>query len=89
MQLNFKKPQRPLGLVSGEKAKKFLWKGAVGYMAYLVNQPKDKVQVERVPIIKEYPDVFPKELGTLPPEREIEFVVDLLPKAAPISKIPY
>ena len=37
LKLNFKKPQRPLELVSGEKSRKLLWKGAVGYLSYIVN----------------------------------------------------
>jgi hypothetical protein len=48
-----------------------------------VENPKD------VPIVKEYPDVFPKELSGMPPNREIEFVVDLAPGTAPITKRPY
>jgi hypothetical protein len=36
-----------------------------------------------------FPDVFPKELPRMPPEREVEFVIDLLPGTAPISKRPY
>ena len=78
-----------MGLVSGEKARKLLWKGAVGYLAYIVNQPKDKAQLEQVPIVREFLDVCPEELVTLPPEREVEFVVELLPEAAPISKTSY
>ena len=39
--------------------------------------------------MKEFPDVFPKKLNTLPPKREVEFTIDLLSKAAPLSKTPY
>ena len=45
--------------------------------------------MEQIPIVREFPDVFSEELITLPPEREVEFVVKLLPEAAPISKTPY
>nr|XP_027124250.1 uncharacterized protein LOC113740939 [Coffea arabica] len=41
-----------------------------------------------MPVISEYPDVFPEELESLPPEREIEFKVDLAPGTTPISKTP-
>ncbi|XP_071933088.1 uncharacterized protein [Coffea arabica] len=44
---------------------------------------------EDVPVVSEYPDVFPDELVNLPPEREIEFEVNLCPGASPISKTPY
>ncbi|XP_071917076.1 uncharacterized protein [Coffea arabica] len=42
-----------------------------------------------MPIISEYLDVFSEELGSLPPEREIEFKVDLVPGTTPISKTSY
>jgi hypothetical protein len=39
--------------------------------------------------VSEYPDVFPEELPGMPPDREIEFVIELVPGAAPIFKRPY
>ena len=78
-----------MGIVSRDQAGKLLKKGAVGYIAYIVNQPKDKAQVEKVPVIKEFLDVFFEELDTLSPDREIEFVINLLSGAAPILKTPY
>jgi hypothetical protein len=38
---------------------------------------------------RESPDVFPEELPRTPPDREVDFVIDLLPGTAPISKRPY
>ena len=58
-------------------------------MAFIVNQLKDKAQIERVSIVREFSDVFLEELVALPPEREVEFVIDLMPEATPISKTPY
>ncbi|WVZ49811.1 hypothetical protein U9M48_001137 [Paspalum notatum var. saurae] len=45
--------------------------------------------VEEVPVVREYPDVFPEELPGLPPVRAIEFAIDLIPGTAPIAKAPY
>jgi hypothetical protein len=45
--------------------------------------------VERIPVVCEYPDVFPDELPRMPPDRDIEFAVELQPRTAPISKRPY
>jgi hypothetical protein len=45
--------------------------------------------VEEVPVVCEYPDVFPKELPGMPPDRDVEFVFDLLPGTRPIAKRPY
>jgi hypothetical protein len=40
-------------------------------------------------VVRDFPDVFPEELPEMPPDREVEFVIDLLPGIAPISKRPY
>ena len=45
--------------------------------------------VEEVPVVREYPDVFPKELPDMPPDWDVEFVIDLLPGTGPIAKRPY
>ena len=45
--------------------------------------------VEEVPVVCEYPDVFPKELLGMPPDQDAEFVIDLLPGMGPIAKRPY
>ncbi|RVW67492.1 Transposon Ty3-I Gag-Pol polyprotein [Vitis vinifera] len=42
-----------------------------------------------IPIVREYPDVFPEDLPGLPPEREVEFTIDLVPGTGPMSKAPY
>jgi hypothetical protein len=40
-------------------------------------------------VIRDFPDVFLEELPGMPPDREVEFVIDLLPGTTPISKRPY
>jgi hypothetical protein len=40
-------------------------------------------------VVRDFPYVFPEELPEMPPDREVEFVIDLLPRTAPISKRPY
>ena len=45
--------------------------------------------LEEVPVVCEYPDVFPEELPGMPPDRDIEFIIDLLPGTGPIAKRPY
>ncbi|XP_071906001.1 uncharacterized protein [Coffea arabica] len=76
-------------MVSGIQARKMLYKGARSFLAFLINAPSDQVRLEDVPVVQEFPDVFPEELKTLPPEREVEFKIDLVPGTAPISKTPY
>ena len=40
-------------------------------------------------VVSEYPDVFPKELPGLPPVRDVEYRIDLIPSATPVAKAPY
>jgi hypothetical protein len=40
-------------------------------------------------VVRNFPNVFPEELPWMPPDREVEFVIDLLLGTAPISKRPY
>ena len=47
------------------------------------------MKLENIPIVSEFPEVFPEDLPGLPPDKEIEFSVDLLPGSGPISKAPY
>ena len=44
---------------------------------------------DNIRVVRDFPDVFPEELPGMPPEREVEFVIDLLPRTTPISKRPY
>jgi hypothetical protein len=46
-------------------------------------------QGSEVPVVNEFPDVFPEELPGMPPDRDIEFVIELKPGAVPIYKTPY
>ncbi|KAL5583072.1 hypothetical protein UlMin_015514 [Ulmus minor] len=76
--------------LSSLKAGKLLKQGCMGYLVNMLDTTmKLTTQPEDVPIVKEFLDVFPKDLPGIPPDREIEFKIDLLPGTAPISKAPY
>jgi hypothetical protein len=45
--------------------------------------------LKEILVVQEYPDVFPEELSGMPPDRDIEFLIELLPGTPPISKRPY
>jgi hypothetical protein len=45
--------------------------------------------LQDVPVVCEYPDIFPDELLGMPPDRDIEFMIDLVPGTGPIAKRPY
>ncbi|WVZ80729.1 hypothetical protein U9M48_028185 [Paspalum notatum var. saurae] len=46
-------------------------------------------EIKKIPVVYDFPDVFPEELPGLPPDRHVEFRIDLVPGMAPISKRPY
>jgi hypothetical protein len=45
--------------------------------------------LEEVPVVHEYPNIFLEELPGMPPDRDVEFVIDLIPGTPPIAKRPY
>jgi hypothetical protein len=47
------------------------------------------IKLEDIPAVCEYPDVFPDDLLGMPPDRDIEFIIELQPGTAPIPKRPY
>jgi hypothetical protein len=53
-----------------------------------LNQTK-AIALEDIRVVQYYPDVFPKELPGMPSDRDIEFLIELLPGTPPISKRPY
>jgi hypothetical protein len=54
----------------------------------VLNQVKG-TSLDEIRIIRDYPDVFPEELPGMPPNRDIEFIIELLSRTPPISKRPY
>ncbi|GJT62860.1 putative reverse transcriptase domain-containing protein [Tanacetum coccineum] len=48
-----------------------------------------KKRLEDVPIVQDFPEVFPEDLPGLPPTRQVEFQIDLVPGAAPVARAPY
>jgi hypothetical protein len=54
----------------------------------LLNQTK-AIALEDIRVVQEYPNVFPEELLGMPPDPDIEFLIELLPGTPPISKRPY
>ncbi|GKF58457.1 hypothetical protein Tco_0171994 [Tanacetum coccineum] len=44
---------------------------------------------KEIVVVRDFPEVFPDDLTGLPPVREIEFWIELIPKATPIAKSPY
>ncbi|GJY33136.1 putative reverse transcriptase domain-containing protein [Tanacetum coccineum] len=58
------------------------------YIQKSLRLSKDK-WIEDVPIVREFPEVFPEDFPGLPPARQVEFQIDLVPGAAPVARAPY
>ena len=58
-------------------ARKLLAKGCQGILAYVLDTKMKVPNLEEIPVVKDFPDVFPEELLGLPPDREIEFGINV------------
>jgi hypothetical protein len=70
-------------------ARKMIKKGCEAYLAYVLDTKMRDIQVSNVPIIREFPDVFSDELLGVPPKREVEVTIDVLPGTFSIAQSPY
>ena len=61
----------------------------IAFLCFVSEVKNKDVKLEDIPVVKEYPDVFPEEILGLPPKREIDFEIEIEPSARPISKPPY
>ena len=76
-------------VISASIARKMVWKGCEAYLAYVIDIVKARPSVSDIPTVSDFSDVFPEEFLGLPPQREIEFAIDVVPGATPASITPY
>nr|GFA00428.1 putative reverse transcriptase domain-containing protein [Tanacetum cinerariifolium] len=76
-----------LNIISCTKTQRYLLKGYPIFMAHVTTKgAKDKSKEKRledVPIVQDFPEVFPEDFSGIPPTRQVEFQIDLIPGAAP------
>ncbi|GJW39162.1 putative reverse transcriptase domain-containing protein, partial [Tanacetum coccineum] len=82
-----------LNIISCTKTQKYIHKGCQVYLAQVTSkktedQSKEK-RLEDAPIVREFPEVFLEDLPGLPPARQVEFQIDLVPGDAPVARAPY
>ena len=76
-------------VISAATTRKMVRKGCEPYLAYVIEMEKVRPSVSYIPIVSDFPNMFPKELLGLPPQREIEFAINVVPGATPASITPY
>ncbi|XP_058775364.1 uncharacterized protein LOC131649629 [Vicia villosa] len=67
----------------------YLFAQGKSFLLVLTSDTKDKRSILEIPVVCEFSDVFPEDVTSLPPEREVEFSIDLVPGTAPVSIAPY
>ncbi|KAJ0588019.1 putative nucleotidyltransferase, Ribonuclease H [Helianthus annuus] len=78
-----------LKLMSCVQASKYLRKEYRAFLVNIVVAEKKKKRVNDVPVVRKFLNVFPDDLPGLPPSRDIDFRIDLIPGANPIARAPY
>nr|GEY15863.1 reverse transcriptase domain-containing protein [Tanacetum cinerariifolium] len=58
-------------------------------IAQVMEKKSAEKRLENIPVVREFLDVFPKQLPGLPPVHQVEFQIDLIPEAAPVARAPY
>ncbi|XP_039048983.1 uncharacterized protein LOC120189927 [Hibiscus syriacus] len=70
-------------------AKKLMLQGCQAFIANMIDTRFKERGLEDILSVREFPDVFPAELPGVPPDREVEFQIEVLPRTTPISVAPY
>nr|GFC63867.1 putative reverse transcriptase domain-containing protein [Tanacetum cinerariifolium] len=78
-----------LKVVSSIKARKYMERGSQLFIAQVTEKEPAKKHLQNVPMICNFLEVFLDDLPGLPPPRQVEFKIELLPGAAPVVRTPY
>ncbi|GJU06359.1 putative reverse transcriptase domain-containing protein [Tanacetum coccineum] len=82
-----------LNIISCTKTHKYIQKVCQVYLAQVTSKKtedkSEEKRLEDVPIVWEFREVFPEDLPALPPTRQVEFQINLVPGAAPVARAPY
>ncbi|GJT17801.1 putative reverse transcriptase domain-containing protein [Tanacetum coccineum] len=90
---NSQREESRLNIISCTKAQEYLSKGCDVFLAHITTkEAKDNSEGKRLkdlPIVRDFPKVFPEDLPGIPPARQVEFQIDLVLGAAPVARAPY
>ena len=71
------------------QARRIMKKGCETFLALILNSKRGQVDVEKIPVVREFSDVFPEELPGIPLEREVDLAIEIVPGTVPMSRAPY
>ena len=64
-------------------------KGCETFLALILDSKRGQVDVEKIPVVREFPDVFLEELSGIPLEMEVDLSIEIVPGITPMSRAPY
>ena len=76
-------------MVSAVTAFHLIQEGCQAYLGHVIDHTQSEKELKDIPVVYEFLDVFPEDLPGLPPDRETEFTIEVVPGIAPISIPPY
>ncbi|GJY96025.1 putative reverse transcriptase domain-containing protein [Tanacetum coccineum] len=86
------KNESRLEVISSIRTQKYIDQGCQVFLIQIMKEEETKIperRIEDVPVVRDFPEVFPEELPGLPPTRQVEFHIELIPGAAPVARAPY
>nr|GFA10394.1 putative reverse transcriptase domain-containing protein [Tanacetum cinerariifolium] len=78
-----------MNLISCIKTERYISRGCQIFMIQVMEKKSDEKRLEDIPVVKEFLDIFLEDLPGLPPARQVEFQIDLIPGIAPVARAPY
>ncbi|GJW30916.1 putative reverse transcriptase domain-containing protein [Tanacetum coccineum] len=78
-----------LNLISCIKTKRYISSGCQVFIAQIMEKKSDEKRLEDISVVREFPEVFPKDLHGLPLVRQVEFQINLILGATPVARAPY
>ncbi|GKA36823.1 putative reverse transcriptase domain-containing protein, partial [Tanacetum coccineum] len=78
-----------LSLISCIKTNRYISRGCQVFVAQVMKKKSDEKRLEDIPVVREFPEVFLEDLPGLPPVRQVEFQIDLIPGATLVARAPY
>ncbi|GJT41959.1 putative reverse transcriptase domain-containing protein [Tanacetum coccineum] len=78
-----------LNLISCIKTERYISRGCQVFIAQVMEKKSDEKRLEDITVVREFLEIFPEDLPGLPPVRQVEFQIDLIPGATPVARVPY
>ncbi|GJT88180.1 putative reverse transcriptase domain-containing protein [Tanacetum coccineum] len=86
------KNESRLEVISSIRTQKYIDQGCQVFLIQMMKEEETEIperRIEDVPVVRDFPEVFPEDLPGLPPTRQVEFHIELIPGATPVARAPY